>query len=180
MKAITVAALALLASGCATTYGEIGGLMADGASAEQLSADTFRVRSRGNGATEPALVEDYAMLRAAEALKSRCFTHFVILEGADRTEVHESVTPAEWTTTYKEKEVDGKKVRVEHRSFTPESRSVTVRPGQDLVVRGLTLQSGRPKPEGAFSTDEIIHFVGGRVERRRDAPPPLPPVCAGV
>ena len=169
--------LALLTSACATTYGDIG-FWGDGVAADQMSSDTFRIRSRGNGATEHATIEDYAMLRAAEAVKGACFTHFVVLDGADRTEVEESVTPAHWTRTVEKKVVEGKEVKVEHRSHTPESHSITIRPGQDLVVRGLSLRPGEAAPAEAFSADEILWHVGSRVERRKNAPPPVFPDCS--
>ena len=169
--------LALLTSACGTTYGDIG-FWGDGVAADQMASDTFRIRSRGNGATEHATIEDYALLRAAETVKGACFTHFVVLDGADRTTVEEDVTPAHWTTTKVEKEVDGKKVQTIERTYHPEARSVTVRPGQDLVVRGLTLASGDAAPPEAMSADEIIWHVGPRVERRKNAPPPVFPDCA--
>ena len=160
-----IGAAALLTSACATTYGEIG-FWGDGVAADQMASDTFRIRSRGNGATEHATIEDYALLRAAEAVKGACFTHFVVLDGADRTEVDEDVTPAHWTKTTREKEVDGKKVKVVERTFHPETRSITIRPGQDLVVRGLLVPAGQPAPEEAMSAEEIIWHVSPRVERR--------------
>ena len=171
--------LALLTSACATTYGEMG-FWGDGVAADQMASDTFRIRSRGNGATEHATIEDYALLRAAEAVKGACFTHFVVLDGADRTEVDEDVTPAPWTTTVREKEVDGKKVTKVERTYHPETRSITIRPGQDLVVRGLAVRQGEPAPEAAMSADEIIWHVGPRVERRKNAPPPVFPDCTQI
>jgi len=95
-------ALAASTSACATAYGELGrGWMDDGVAADQLARDTFRIRSRGNAMTEHALVEDLALLRAAETVKGACMTHFVVLEGADRTEVDESFSafgssPTDW------------------------------------------------------------------------------------
>ncbi|HEX8569735.1 MAG TPA: hypothetical protein VF699_07410 [Caulobacteraceae bacterium] len=179
IKTTAIAGLALLTSACATTYGEIG-FWGEGVAADPISSDTFRIRSRGNGATEHATIEDYAMLRAAEAVKSACFTHFVVLDGADRTTVDEDVTPAHWTKTVVEKEVDGKKVKTVDRTYHPETRSITIRPGQDLVVRGLALRQGEPAPEEAISADEIIWHVGPRVERRKNAPPPVFPDCGSV
>ena len=170
--------LALLTSACATTYGDIG-FWGDGVAADQMSSDTFRIRSRGNGATEHATIEDYALLRAAETVKGACFTHFVVLDGADRTEVEEDVTPAHRTKTTVEKVVDGKKVKTVERTFHPETRSITIRPGQDLVVRGLRL-SGDAAPDAAISADEVLTHVSPRVERRKNAPPPLFPDCTQV
>ena len=171
-----IIAAALLTSACATTYGEIG-FWEDGVAADQLASDTFRIRSRGNGATEHATIEDFALLRAAETVKGACFTHFVVLDGADRTTVDESVTPAQWTETVEKKVVDGKEVKVKHRSYTPESHSITIRPGQDLVVRGLALSRGEAAPDGAIAADEILWHVGSRVQRRKNAPPPIFPDC---
>ena len=170
-------ALALATSACATAYGEIGGFLDDGVSADRLSGDTFRIRSRGNGMTEHGTVEDYALLRAAETVRMNCMTHFVVLDGADRTEVSETVTPAEWVKTYEEKVVDGKKTRVETRTYRPESVSVSIRPGQDLVVRGLVVPDGAEAPDEAIAADEVLTYVGSRVKRKKDAPLPLFPAC---
>ena len=177
-RAILASALALATSACATAYGELGGLMNDGVAAEQISADTFRIRSRGNEWTEGATVEDYALLRAAETVRGACMTHFLVVDGADRTEIEETVHPAEWVKTYQEKVIDGKKERVETRSFTPAHTSISIRPGQDLVVRGLAVRAGEAPPAEAVSADEVLAYVGGRVKRRKNAPQPVFPMCA--
>ena len=176
-RAGLMAALALATSACATAYGEIGGFFEDGVSADRISADTFRIRSRGNEMTEHATVDDYALLRAAETVRMNCMTHFVVLDGADRTEVSETVTPAEWVKTREKKVVDGKEVWVETRSYTPESHSISVRPGQDLVVRGLVVPAGQPAPPEAIAVDEVLTYVGTRVKRKKEAPPPVFPAC---
>jgi hypothetical protein len=178
MKRISIVALALLTSACATTYGELGGWTNDGVAAEQLTADTFRIRSRGNSNTEDAAVQDFAMLRAAETMRSNCLTHFVVLEGVDRTEVEENVTPEQVTTTIKEKVVDGKKEKVVERSYTPSVSWTSVRPGADFYVRGLRVAPGERAPLEAISADEVLRFVGPRVVRRKNAPPPVFPECS--
>ncbi len=178
MKRLLLAGVAALAlSACATTYGEIGGWENDGVSADPLTADTFRIRSRGNANTEAATIHDFALLRAAETMRGACFTHFVVVDGADQTRVEEVVTPAQETFTVEEKVVDGKVVKVRKRSYTPESRSLNIRPGQDLIVRGLRLSRDAAPPVEAHSAEEILRFVGPRVVRRKDAPPPLFPDC---
>jgi hypothetical protein len=179
-RAALLAALALSTSACATAYGELGqGWMHDGVAADQLGRDVFRIRSRGNGMTEPAQVQDFALLRAAETVRSACMTHFVVLEGADRTEVDEDFTPEQEIISVEEKLVDGKKVKVEKRTHIPGHTSITVRPGQDLVIKGLMVPRGQPAPMEAISADEILTYVSPRVKRRKDAPPPIFPVCPG-
>ena len=106
-------------------------------------------------------------------------THFVVLEGADRTEVDEDFTPEQEIISVEEKLVDGKKVKVEKRTHIPGHTSITVRPGQDLVIKGLMVPRGQPAPMEAISADEILTYVSPRVKRRKDAPPPIFPVCPG-
>jgi hypothetical protein len=104
-------------------------------------------------------------------------THFVVLEGADRTVVEENVTPEEWTETVEEKVVDGKKQKVKSRSYTPASVSISIRPGQDLIVRGLRVTANQSPPVEAVSAEEILTYVSPRVKRRKSAPPPVFPSC---
>lgn len=178
MKRLLIIGATLLTSACATTYGELGGLMDDGVTAQRLTADTYRIVSRGNGATEPGTVHDHAMLRAAETVRGACFTHFIVEQGEDRTTVDESITPATTThTVEKVKQKDGTFKKVERVEHTPESTSITVRPGADLYIRALALRPGQTPPQGAVAADEILGFVGSRVQRRRNAPPFMPPVC---
>ena len=180
MKRFLIIGAALLGSACATTYGELGGLMDDGVTAQRLTQDTFRIVSRGNGATEHGTVHDFAMLRAAETVRSACLTHFIVEQGEDRTEVEESVTPESTTTTVeKVKQKDGTFKKVERVVHTPESTSVTVRPGADLYIRALAVRPGETPPAGAVSAEEVLTFVGPRVQRRRNAPPFVAPVCEG-
>jgi hypothetical protein len=175
-RLIVMAALAAGLAGCATTYGEIGGWEGDGVSADRLTSDTFRIRGRGTARPDPALVQDFVMLRAAETMRAHCFSHFVVLEGADRTEVDEGSTPEEHTTRIVEKVVDGKTEKVVTRSFTPGTSWVTVRPGQDVIVRGLRAPAG---PD-AIAAAEVLAFVGPRVVRRKGEAPPAFPVCDAV
>ncbi len=172
MKRLLIIGAALLATACATPYGEIGGLLDDGVTADQLTADTYRIRSRGNGATDPVLVHDHGLLRAAETTRLACATHFIVEGGEDRTEVAESYTPASETRTVeKVKDKDGKETEMVHVTQTDESYSTTIRPGADFYIRTIQVAPGREPPEGAVSADEIITHIGARVKRRRNAYP---------
>jgi hypothetical protein len=181
-RLLILGAAAMLTSACATTYGELGGDLWDdgGVTAERLTTDRYRIVSRGNGATEHGAIHDFAMLRAAETVRSACMTHFVVEQGEDRTRVEENVTPATTTTTVeKVKQKDGTFKKVERTEHTPESTDIIVRPGADLYIRALAVRPGELPPEGAVAADEILTFVGPRVKRRKDAPAFVPPVCAG-
>ncbi len=64
MRPLIIAYLALSLSACATKYQDMG--FTGGVSAEQLTADTYRIVSRGNGYTGATKVQDYALVKAAE------------------------------------------------------------------------------------------------------------------
>ena len=179
MKRLIILGAALMTTACATTYGELGGFWDEGGvTAQQLTADTYRIVSRGNGATEHGTIHDFAMLRAAETVRGACKTHFIVEQGEDRTEAEESVTPAvETRTVEKVKQKDGSFKEVEHVTYTPESTSLVVRPGADLYIRALAVPAGQRPPEGAISAEEVLTFVGPRVQRRKNAPPFTPPPC---
>ena len=178
-RLILIGAAALLTSACATTYGELGGFWDEGGvTAQRLTQDTYRIVSRGNGATEHGTIHDYAMLRAAETVREACMTHFIVEQGEDRTEAEESVTPAtETRMTEKVKQKDGTFKEVEQVTYTPASTSLVVRPGADLYIRGLAVRPGETPPPGAVSAEEVLAFVGPRVQRRRNAQPFVPPPC---
>jgi hypothetical protein len=180
VKRLLIIGAALLASACATPYGEIGGLMDDGVTADRLTSDRYRIRSRLNEWSDPAMVGDYALLRAAETVRASCGTHFIVEGDEDRTEVEENYTPASTThTREKVKGKDGKVTVVERVEHTDESWSVSIRPGADFYVRALTIAPGARAPEGAIPADEVLAHVGARVKRKKNAPVFIPPVCPG-
>jgi hypothetical protein len=179
VKRLILLGAALMTTACATTYGELGGFWDEGGvTAQQLTRDTYRIVSRGNGATEHGTIHDFAMLRAAETVRGACMTHFVVEQGEDRTQAEESVSPATETRTVEQvKQKDGSFKKVEHVTYTPESTSLIVRPGADLYIRALALRPGERPPQGAISADEVLAFVGPRVQRRKNAQPFVPPAC---
>ncbi len=84
--------VAALLCACATRYQEMG--LTGGVGAQQISADTFRIMSRGNGFTTPEAVQDYTLLKAAEVTQSAGATHFIVVSAADATRVGTYQTPA--------------------------------------------------------------------------------------
>jgi hypothetical protein len=150
----TVAAVALLA-GCATRYQEMG--FTGGTSAEQMSADVFRIKSRGNGYTDVSTVQDYVLLKAAETTKSVGGTHFQVIDQSDATQQQIINTPGTVNTS-----VYGS---VAFTTYSPPSSSIIKKPGQDVYIRVLRLPAGQQAAAGVFAADEIVQFIGGRVQR---------------
>jgi hypothetical protein len=128
-----------------------------GVATEQMSADVFRIKSRGNGYTDKSTVQDYVLLKAAETTKSAGGTHFQVINASDATEQQIVTTPGTANTS-----VYGSTAFT---TYTPVSTSVINKPGEDVYIRVLRLTRGQQPPAGVFAADEIVQFVGNRVKR---------------
>jgi len=154
MRFVWAVALCALVAGCATKYQDMG--FTGGVAAEQITADTWRIRARGNAYKGNSTVQDYVLLKAAETAQASGATHFQIISEADASRASTIVVPGSSTTTV-----------VGHQAFTttsPGSVDTVIKPGQDVYVRILRLPPG-PTPQGVYSATEIIQFVGSRVQR---------------
>ena len=152
-------ALGLLLAGCATKYQDMG--FSGGVQAEQLTADTYRIVSRGNGYTARTTVQDYAMLKAAETTRQSGGTHFLIGDSENASSLQSVVSPG-----YAQTSIVG---RTAYTTYNPGYVSSIVKPGANLYIRVVTVPAGKQPPERAISADEIIQFVGSRVQRPDDA-----------
>jgi hypothetical protein len=149
------ALIALVLCACATRYQEMG--LTGGVTSQQMSGDTFRIISRGNGFTTAERVQDYTLLKAAEVTQSVGATHFMVVGAADATRVGVIQTPATAQTHV-----------IGNAAFTtvsPGSTIPIIKPGEDVYIRVFSLPAGRPLPPGTYSAAEIIRFVGSRVKR---------------
>jgi hypothetical protein len=146
---------AVLLCGCATRYQDMG--LTGGVGAQQITADTFRIISRGNGFTTAETVQDYILLKAAEVTQSAGATHFAIVSAADATRVGSIQTP-----TTAQTHVIG---NTAYTTVSPGSTIPIVKPGQDVYIKVFTLPRGQPAPPGSYAAEEIIRFVGSRVKR---------------
>jgi hypothetical protein len=154
MRIIMLALVATLA-GCGTRYQDMG--LTGGVAAEQMTADVYRIKSRGNAYTDKTTVQDYVLLKAAETTKSAGGTHFLLISGQDASRQVTVTSPGSATTT-----VAG---GVAVTSYSPPTSDTVIKPGQDAYVRILKVSAGQQAPAGAFSADEIVKFVGSRVQR---------------
>jgi hypothetical protein len=154
MRILGIVALCVALGGCATKYQEMG--FTGGVAAEQITADTWRVRARGNAYTDATTVQDYVLLKAAETTQAAGGSHFQIISAADASRAETIVTPGSSTTNV-----------VGHQAFTttsPGSVDTVIKPGQDVYIRILKTAPGASTP-GVYSASEIIQFTGARVKR---------------
>ncbi|MCK1517909.1 hypothetical protein IVB22_36595 [Bradyrhizobium sp. 190] len=149
-----VVTVCLLLAGCGTKYQEMG--FTGGVSAEQITKDTYRIAARGNGNTRSTTIQDYALLKAAEITKAAGATHFAIISAADATTSDTIVMPGTSTTTFSG--------NTAYTTRSPGYVDNIIKPGQDVHIRVLKLAPGQQMPS-AYSADEIIQFIGPRVQR---------------
>lgn len=141
--------------GCSTKYQEMG--FAGGVAAQQMSSDVFRIESRGNGYTARNVIQDYMLLKAAETTKSSGNTHFSVVNQGDASTTASIVSPGSARTN-----IVG---NTAYTTYSPATVTPIFRPGADAYIKVLTVPQGQQAPAGAISADEIIQFVGPRVQR---------------
>jgi hypothetical protein len=155
VRSAVLSAACLVAAGCGTGYKDMG--PSGGVAALQMSADTWRIEARGNGFTNPNLVKDYMLLKAAETTRQHGGTHFVIIEQADA-----STKSTHYSPGYRQSTLVG---HMRYSTYTPATATRVFHPGRDAYIRVIAVAAGQAPPENAQSADEIIKFVGGRIQR---------------
>jgi hypothetical protein len=118
-------------------------------------ADTFRIQARGYA--NASLVQDYTLLKAAETTRQQGGTHFMVISAADASITGEIVTPGTSQTTFAGNSA--------YTTYNPGAVSTFIKPGQDAYIRVLNVKPGQKPPPGAISADEIIQYVGPRMQR---------------
>jgi hypothetical protein len=154
MRSICVVLICVLLAGCGTKYQEMG--FTGGVSAQQITADTYRIVAQGNGYTNSATIKDYVLLKAAETAQSVGATHFMIMGAENTSKADTIVVPGTSNTT-----ISG---RTAYTTTTPGYVDTVIKPGQEVMVRVLKLTPGQ-QAQGAFAADEIIRFIAPRVKR---------------
>jgi hypothetical protein len=156
MQAIRIAAIiiaAVMLGGCATRYHEMG--LGGGVAAEQMTADTWRIRVVGNELTSPAAIQDYVLLKAAETAEAAGATHFQIISGTGTNGARRSTS----------KSYLGER-REPYTTTIPRLGDAMIERGEDVYIRVLKLAPDQQVPgTNVFSAAEIIQFVGPRVKR---------------
>jgi hypothetical protein len=154
MRIMLILSLLWLA-GCATKYQDMG--FSGGVASEQVTSDTFRIVTRGNGYTNATTIQDYTLLKAAETAKQNGGTHFLLISAADASSTGQYVMAGTSQTTFAG--------NTAFTTSTPGTVTTFVKPGQDAYIRIINVKPGQAPPAGAVSADEIIQYIGLRVKR---------------
>lgn len=133
-------ALALLVSGCATSYRP--GNQYGGYTDAQVTPDTFRVGFVGNNLTSVKRAHDLTMLRAAEVTKAHNFACFVVIEDNLTLITNRTVTPAQVKLRVLSTASGSEDV------YTPAQVDESAKPVSDILIHCFS-----EKPAGLTSFD---------------------------
>ena len=97
------------------------------------------------------------ILKAAETTKQSGGTHFAVISAGDASSAGYVATPGQARTS-----VMG---NTAYTTYTPGMVHQFIKPGQDAYIRVLTIPPSSHPPPGAILADEVIQFVGSRVNR---------------
>jgi hypothetical protein len=143
----------IASAGCATRYQDMG--FSGGVTAQQITADRFRIVARGNGYTSRTTIDDFVLLKAAETTISQGGTHFVYVNGRDASRTATVTLPGQAQT-----QLIG---NTAYTTYRPATHYEVSKPGQDVIIQVLRVPAGQLVPAGAQDAAEIISFVGPRV-----------------
>jgi hypothetical protein len=132
-----------------------------GVEAQRMTADTYRIVARGNAYTAGTAIQDYTLLKAAEATKAAGATHFAVISASDASRTGAIATPGQIQTSA----VGNGGFYSANTTYTPPMYHRYIKPGQDTYIRVFTISPSQKVPQGVLSADEIIQYVGSRVKR---------------
>jgi hypothetical protein len=155
MRGIAGLAVAVALAACSTTYGDMGQINGGGVAAAAITSDTFRISARGNGMTDPVVIQDYSMLKAAETTLAAGQTHFAVISSRDATVGSTYRTSSTYTAT------------AYGGIFSPGQNYNIVQPGEDLMIRVFTPDPGTSLPPNSFRAQEVFDAINPRVKRSR-------------
>lgn len=167
-RGLTILALTLAASSCATSYGAKG--LFGGFEEMRIDSSTMRVHFQGNGYTSKQTVETYTLLRCAELTRANGFDWFLVVDGgteAKDTQVHSGSFNSSSTSGVAGINSLG---NVDYGStttgWTSPSMTTSIRKYDAGVV--IKMFSGEKPDEAwnAYTAADVIETLGPQVDRR--------------
>ncbi|HSZ74464.1 MAG TPA: hypothetical protein VK779_06575 [Rhizomicrobium sp.] len=155
---------------CATPYQSMG--LRGGVSATQIDNDTLRISGRGNGFTDPATIQNYVLVKAAQETMARHFVSFEIVGDRDTSRGGAVVLPGTATsyttgnaTAYGYgNTATAYGTSTTNTTYMPPQAIPFVKPGEDVIVK----MHADAKPAGAppnwYNASEVIFYLCPQVK----------------
>ncbi len=133
MRFLTLALMLALAS--CVTLGRPK-LPLDGIEAEQVHHNIWRIFVRGHDFTSQAAANDYAILQTAQTTIAHGGTHFIVMSPS-------GVVPVS--------------------AIDPGSSYAILGPGEEAIIKIVTVRRGRSAPADAFAADAVLRSIRARL-----------------
>jgi hypothetical protein len=138
-----------------------------GVSATQIDATTLQIVGRGNGYTDPATIQSYVLLKAAQETLARGYDTFVIVSAQDASRNSTVVIPGQ-TTSYTTGTVTGTGnaafgTATTQTSTSPATIENIFKPGETLLVKMLKGPKPADAPPNMYSASEIVQYLGPKL-----------------
>lgn len=150
---------------CTTPYQEMG--LTGGVSAQQIDERIVRVSARGNAFTSHTLIQEYALLKAAEVTMQNSCRYFAIVQGQDASRTGTIVTPGS-ATTHTSGSVHAygnyaSGTATSRTTYSPPTYTNFVKPGQDVYIRMFKEDElSEEQKGGVFDAHSIMKFLGAK------------------
>lgn len=151
--------LILLSPSCAVKYQDMR--LGLGVSAEETSPDLIKISAKLNQLNHPHDLENFLLLRAAEAAKARGANGFIILGSHDQTRIREYYIPGNATSTGTTNLIGGTVFSQTNTQFRPARAMSEIHPAGVIMIR---LVRGESHPN-ILDSDKIIEQIGPLVDR---------------
>jgi hypothetical protein len=138
MRILTVA-LALGLASCVNPYRPK--VLLDGIEAHHIRQDTWRIAIRGNDFPSTPPLGYFVLLQTAQTTIAHGGTHFIVLNPA----ANNPFSPA-----------------------GPGFGYAGAKPSEDLVIKIITVKSGKRAPAGSFDADQVLQFARARLLNETD------------
>lgn len=142
---VALAGAGAVLCGCATPYQEMG--LLGGVEAYRVSDDTLQVVAKGNGFTDPATIQRYALRKAAEVTLASGYDYFALTNENDTTR-HGTFSTA--TANYSRGS-----------AWAFGSSWETLKPGQQILVRMLKGPAPTPLPPNVYDAHQAAAYLAG-------------------
>lgn len=160
--------LALSLTACQTPYQGMG--FGGGVSASVIDGTHARISAKGNGFTDSATIQEYALLKAAEVTTAANKHYFKIVNASDTTRHTSYTTPTQsYTTTTGTVNANtyGNNVYGSYQgntSTTTYGGQTTnfVKPGTDVIIRMFFEGEVDAKQPGVFDAAAIMQNLGAK------------------
>jgi hypothetical protein len=135
MRILTFAVTLALA-GCITPFRPR--IPLDGVEALQIRRDTWRLVVRGNDFRSATVANDFVLLQAAQTTIAHGATHFIVLSPAGN---------------------------VPFSAVDPGFSYTIAKPGEDTIIKIITIKPGKRAPSAALDADRVLQVVRARLRK---------------